>query len=212
MERALCRIPHITGAHVVPDDGDSVLELHIVATPDKHPKQVVRDVQSLARAAFGVDIDRHVVSVVQLEDDTTAPAPAPDSPVPTPAARTLLAGMTLQSLQGSSSVSVVLRWDGREATGSSQRPATGLGLHRMAAEATLEAVGDLHPAFVTSDIDGVEVRLLGSSRVALVSVAQRSARGEDVLVGIAGVRAAGDLDAVARAVLDAVNRRLPEEP
>ncbi len=45
-----------------------------------------------------------------------------------------------------------------------------------------------------------------------MSVAQRSARGEDVLVGIAGVRAAGDLDAEARAVLDAVNRRLPEEP
>ena len=208
MERALCRIPNVTQAHVVPDETDAIVELHIIATPGKHPKQVVRDVQSLAMAAFGVEVDRHVVSVVQLEDDTEhAPAPVPG---PSPA-RTLLAGMTLESLEGSSRVSVVLRCRERAATGSSRRPAMGVGLHRMAAEATLEALHELHPGAATAELDGAEVRQLGSRRVALVSVAQRSSREEDVLIGTAIVRAAGELDAVARAVLDAVNRRLPRD-
>ena len=214
MERALCRIPNVRQAHVVPDATDTVVELHIVATPGKHPKQVVRDVQSLAMAAFGVEVDRHVVSVVQLEDDAELEQPpaAPEAPAPaSQPARTLLAGMTLESLEGASSVSVVLRCRGREATGSSRRPATAVGLHRMAAEATLEALGQLHPAVEAADVDGVEVRQLGPRRVALVSVAQRSVHDEDVLIGTATVRAAGELDAVARAVLDAVNRRLPRE-
>ncbi|MCW2679328.1 MAG: hypothetical protein JWM62_729 [Frankiales bacterium] len=208
VERALCRIPHVTRAHVVPDERDSVLELHIVATPGKHPKQVVRDVQSLVRAAFGVEVDRNVVSVVQLEEEgTPASAPAQDLQ-PAPDGRTLLVGMTLQSQHGSSSVSVVLSRDQRRATGGSHRSSTAVGLHRMAAEATLAALVELHPGLPSSDVDGVEVRPLGVRRVALVSLAHRMSGAEDVLIGTATVRAAGELDAVARAVLDAVNRRL----
>lgn len=216
VERALCRIPHVTRAHVVPDDRDEVLELHIVAVPGKHPKQVVRDVQTLARAAFGVDVDRHVVSVVQLEeegaDQSGSPAegaPAEHDVVGGPVeGRTALSGMTLQSMQGTSSVTVVLVRDERRATGASRRSTTAAGLHRMTAEATLGALTELHPDMPASDVDGVEVRRLGANRVALVSVASRTSAFDDVLIGTATVRAAGELDAVARAVLDAVNRRL----
>lgn len=218
MERTLCRIPHVTSAHVVPDAGDTVRELHIVATLGKPAKQVVRDVQSVAMAAFGVSVDRNVVSVVQLDDDSDhqppAQVPAPQATtgaLPT-AERTLLAGMTLQSQQGMSSVSVVLRWNGREVHGSASRPATGLALHRLAAEATLDALGQLRPDGVSIDIDSVEVRQVGSRSVALVTVAQRSSHLDEVLVGTARVRAAGEFDAVARAVLDALNRRLVEQP
>jgi hypothetical protein len=214
VERALCRIPHITRAHVVPDERDAVLELHIVATPGKHPKQVVRDVQSLARAAFGVDVDRNVVSVVQVEDEEPGeaaaerPAGGPSEHPSAAEGRTELSGMTLQSLQGTSSVSVVLTRNGRRATGASRRTTTAVGLHRMAAEATLAALVELHPAMPGSDVDGVEVRPLGARKVALVSLASRTSGTDDVLIGTATVRAAGELDAVARAVLDAVNRRL----
>ena len=223
VERALCRIPHVTRAHVVHGQRDEVLELHVVATPGKHPQQVVRDVQTLARAAFGVDVDRHVVSVVQVDDEQSpgrldaagaAPAATAGRAEAAMAAdrakgRTALSGMTLQSLHGTSSVSVVLVREARRATGASRRSTTVVGLHRMAAEATLEALVELHPGMPGSDVDGVEVRALGPHRVAVVSVASRTAAAEDVLIGTAKVRAAGELDAVARAVLDAVNRRLP---
>ena len=217
LERTLCRIPHVTSARVVPDGGDTVRELHIVATLDKPAKQVVRDVQSVAMASFGVTVDRNVVSVVQLDADdqpsgARAPSPAGAAMVLPVVERTLLAGMTLRSSQGLSSVSVMLRWNGREVEGSASRPATGLSLHRLAAEATLDALGQLRPDAATGDIDSVEVRDLGSRQVALVSVARRSSYLDEVLVGTARVRAAGELDAVARAVLDATNRRLVEQP
>lgn len=212
LERTLCRIPHVTRAHVVPDAADQVRELHIVATPGKPAKQLVRDVQSVAMASFGVAVDRNVVSVVQLDEEPPVPAlrevPAP-SEEQDARERTLLAGMTLQSGLGRSSVSVALSWGGRTATGHADGAATARGLHRLAAEATLHALGQLHPELPTGDLEAVEVREMGAGRVALVSVVQRSSNRDDVLVGTANVRAAGEYDAVARAVLDAVNRRLP---
>src|SRR5437773_10958720 len=48
-------------------------EVHILASPEKHAKQVVRDIQSVAMASFGLDLDRRLISVVQLEgQETTA--------------------------------------------------------------------------------------------------------------------------------------------
>jgi hypothetical protein len=83
-------------------------------------------------------------------------------------------------------------------------------MHRLTAVATLDALAQLHPGALCADVAGVEVRQLGAGRVAVVTVAQRISNTDDVLVGTAAVRAAGECDAVARAVLDAVNRRLPE--
>jgi hypothetical protein len=219
VERMLCRIPHVTRAHVVRDATDQVRELHIVATAGKPAKQLVRDVQSVAMAEFGVDVDRHVVSIVQLDEDT-AGLPGRSEPAEQEVSeqdearggrrRTLLSGMTLQSQQGASSVSVRLRWGDREAGGSVEGARTARALHRMAAEATVSALAQLHPQLPPLDVEAVEVREVGGGRVALVRVVQPSSKGDHVLVGTANVRAAGEFDALARAVLDAVNRRLPE--
>jgi hypothetical protein len=216
VERMICRIPHVTKAHVVRDASDQVRELHIVATTGKPAKQLVRDVQSVAMAGFGVDVDRNVVSVVQLDDGRLASDPGTDpdgerTAVPvSPPARTLLTGMTLESQSGLCSVSVTLRWGEREATGSTGRRGSSRGLHRLAAESTLDAVHRLHPGVLRGDVEAADVLQLGAARVAMVTVAHQGATGEEVLVGTATVRAGGEFDALARAVLDAVNRRLPD--
>ena len=62
---------------MVNDEGVPV-EVHILAAPTKLAKQVVRDVQSVALAAFGVELDRRTISVVQLEGSTLRLAPAPE--------------------------------------------------------------------------------------------------------------------------------------
>src|SRR4051794_34450294 len=68
IERELCRLPDVSVARLVTDDVGRIIEAHIIATTNKHPKQIVRDVQSVALAEFGLEIDRRVVSVVQLGD------------------------------------------------------------------------------------------------------------------------------------------------
>src|SRR3954471_6081038 len=67
VERELCRLPEVNAARIVEDEAGRPVEVHILASRDKHAKQIVRDVQSVAMATFGLELDRRVVSVVQLE-------------------------------------------------------------------------------------------------------------------------------------------------
>src|SRR3954453_20182921 len=67
VERELCRLPEVNAARIVEDEIGRPVEVHILASREKHAKQIVRDVQSVAMATFGLELDRRVVSVVQLE-------------------------------------------------------------------------------------------------------------------------------------------------
>lgn len=71
LEQDLLRVPGVRSARVIGTDVPS--EIHIVTTSKRSPKQVVRDVQSLAAAGFGMPIDHRIVSVVQLDDPPPAP-------------------------------------------------------------------------------------------------------------------------------------------
>src|SRR2546421_11056716 len=67
VEKELCRLPEVNAARIVEDEIGRPVEVHILASRDKHAKQIVRDVQSVAMATFGLELDRRLVSVVQLE-------------------------------------------------------------------------------------------------------------------------------------------------
>lgn len=79
LEDALSRIHSVRATSVVTLADGQPSEIHVLATPGKHAKQVVRDVQSLAMAQFGLDVDHRIISVVQLDDESLAPA-APAEP------------------------------------------------------------------------------------------------------------------------------------
>jgi hypothetical protein len=70
LEEDLLRVPGVRSARVI--GGEVPSEIHVVATSRRSPKQVVRDVQSLAAAGFGMPIDHRIVSVVQLDDPVPA--------------------------------------------------------------------------------------------------------------------------------------------
>jgi hypothetical protein len=81
LEQDLQRVPGIRSARIV--GADVATEIHIVATHARSPKQLVRDVQSLAQAGFGLTIDHRIVSIVQLEESEPVPekpAAAPEPP------------------------------------------------------------------------------------------------------------------------------------
>ena len=72
-EAALRQVQGVKAASVVTGPDAFPTEIHVLAETGKAPKQVVRDVQSLAMAQFDLDIDHRIVSVVQLDDDDYAP-------------------------------------------------------------------------------------------------------------------------------------------
>src|SRR4249920_3011535 len=69
VEAELCRLPDVAAVRIVADPIGRPVEVHVLAHTGKPPKQVVRDVQSVALASFGVELDRRIVSVVQLHTD-----------------------------------------------------------------------------------------------------------------------------------------------
>ena len=61
LEDSLRHIPGVRAASVVTGPDAVPTEVHVLAAPGKAPKQVVRDVQSLALARYDIDIDHRIV-------------------------------------------------------------------------------------------------------------------------------------------------------
>src|SRR5689334_15999104 len=77
IEKELCRLPAVNAARIVTDEIGRPKELHILAGSEKSPKQIARDVQSVAMASFGMEIDHRIISVVQLDRAHLEPIVAP---------------------------------------------------------------------------------------------------------------------------------------
>ena len=80
---------------------------------------------------------------------------------------------------------------------------------RLVAQATLDALQEVLPAAERADVDAVRIVRLGDRSVAIATIVVVVPSYEEVLAGAAVVRASGEHDAMARAILDATNRRLP---
>jgi hypothetical protein len=204
IERELCRLPDVQVARLVADDAGRIVEAHVVATQGKHPKQIVRDVQSVALAEFGLEIDRRVVSVVQLGDgDFTVPVEDAGGFRPS------IVSIQAETNGLRSLVRVTLGNDAGEAVGTASGSIATSARHRLVANATVDALRRLDPAAECLDVEHAQVVRVGASDVAVVTIVFVAPPAEQVVSGSAIVRANHDSDAVARAVLDATNRRLP---
>lgn len=191
------RLEGVQAARVVAENGH-VDEIHVLARRTKALKQVVRDVQSLSQALFGVDIDRRVVSVVQLNDADL------DSGI-----RPALVDVS-ESLEGArAEVTVTLKWQDSLLLGTATGAAANATRPRQIAEATLEAIRQAIHTGAAVAISSMDVPSLGSHKVAVAQVVLVTEGSERMLIG----SAYADVDetkAVVRAVLDALNRHLPD--
>lgn len=204
VERELCRLPEVTSVRIV-DDGGRPTEVHVLARTGKAAKQIVRDVQSVSLASFGLDLDRRIVSVVQLEGTDpvhgVAEAGAPFRPV--------IAGINAEASGLRTLVRVTLAYEEIEAVGFAEGTIASTARHRLVAAAALDALRQLAPAAECLDIESAQVVRIGVHDVAVVTVVAVAPPEELVIAGSAVVRLHQEADAVARAVLDATNRRLP---
>jgi len=205
LERELCRLPEVSAARVVTDPSGRPTEVHILATSGKHAKQVVRDVQSVALASFGLELDRRIVSVVQLGGNGNGNH---DGGVP-PAFRPVLVDVASEVSGLRSLVRVTLRRGDSEAVGFAEGSIASSARHRLVATATLDALRQLEAAAECLDVDSAHMVRVGVNDVAIVTVVFVLPPSEELSSGSAVVRRHEEADAVVRAVLDATNRRLP---
>ncbi|HEY5171215.1 MAG TPA: hypothetical protein VIK54_05755 [Acidimicrobiia bacterium] len=201
VEREICRLPDVSIVRLVAENDGRVSEVHVVAHQGKHPKQIVRDVQSIALASFGLELDRRVISVVQLGgnvlEDASTVEPRPS-----------IVAITAEASGMRSLVRVTLALEDEEAVGFAEGSIATTARHRLVALATVDSLRQLEAAAECVDIDHAEIIRIGAHDVAVVTLVYVIPPAEQLVSGSAIVRPQQEADAVARAVLDATNRRL----
>lgn len=196
-EEKIRRLPGVEAARVVTEAGE-ITEIHVLTGVAKAAKQIVRDVQTLAQAAFEMAIDRRIVSVVQLPEADLSQG---DRPV--------IVDLSEQVDGSRTKVSVTLAWQGETLVGEVSGAAANTTRQRLVAEATIEALRQAFQDSTAIGVASVDLPTLGSRRIAIAQIVMVTDAAERLMVGSA--LADGESNrAVVRAVLDALNRHIPE--
>jgi hypothetical protein len=222
LESELRKIAGVRNARIVGTEAPE--EIHVVASAARSPKQVVRDVQSLAAAGYGLPIDHRIVSVVQLEDAEPPPPPSTiqldppaERPQPVGAApgahheerRPILERVVLGTRGNAGWVEVGLKWpDGTETDGSGTAGPSRETRARGAAKALVEALAPvLHERGVDLELDQVLIHRMDSADS--VFVRATFSEGGNVIPVVGSAIVHDDVaSAAVRALLHAVNRKL----
>ena len=200
-EQAIKQIKSVIAARINVNSQGEIEEVHILASSGRAPKQIVRDVESILVAQFNLQIDHKKISVAQVEDDEEGSFTVVES------RRPKLVGVTLRTINGMVEVKVELLTGDKIIEGIVQGPSSAHNKLRLFVEATLKALSPLTLdkfLFVTEDVG---ITQLAKQQIALVSITLITSAGEQCLTGCALVRN-DDREAVVKATLDAVNRKL----
>ncbi|MBW3594623.1 MAG: hypothetical protein KY391_03510 [Actinobacteria bacterium] len=197
LQRALNRVQGVERVRVVGDD--SPTEIHVIAAGRKPSRQFVRDIESLAAAEFGIQIDHRIVSIVQVETPPTGQAGRPS-----------IERVGVGRRNNSEWVEVTLLWpDGERTSGTGAAGTSREARARGAAAAVLECLdAKLSEKRSTLEIDNVSLHSVSSSTEwVLVHTTFYEEGASTPLLGSA--RVVDDVaTAAALALLNAVNRKL----
>lgn len=197
-EETITQLDSVEAARVV-RQGGKIVELHVLAVPSKSPKQVSRDIQSLAMARFGVNIDRRVISVVQLAADKIRQHKA---------TRPKLLRIKEATDNTRANLTVTLGWENTEHVGNASGPDAASARLRLVGEAALHAMESIFVETPPLALDAIGPANVGMRVAVIAVIIFASTDGEELVVGSA-LSHGDDDEAAVKAVLDALNRRLP---
>ena len=190
-------IEGIVSSKVKLDDAGNLVEIHALADKSRNAKQIVRDIQSAVTAKFDLEIDHRIISIAQLSCDGVVQKDL----------RIVFKGMEVASKGLEIDVKVILSHGEKEYCGSQKGINTTTSINRTIAQATLKALTDflnIGEIFVVEDVGTLNI---AKTNVVVVAVTCVDKNGEQLLIGSS--MNLGDIkEAVVKATLDAVNRRV----
>ncbi len=197
IEKAIECIEGVLQAKVV--GSDTIEEIHVLSRPSKPPKLLVRDIETLLQAKFNLGIDHKKVSVVTFDVGEEE-----ERFLVRPVLWSINWRKSMDTVQVEVEVKLrdkICRGNGSDSTLRTKN------YNFLIACATMECINQMlgGPTFA---VNSVSLHRLQEAEVVLVFVEYRGMkRGGEMLVGSALVRDDA-YEAVARATLDAVNRKL----
>lgn len=198
VEKAIECIEGVLQVRVVGEN--AIEEIHVLSRPAKPPKLLVRDIETLLKAKFNLSVDHKKVSVVTFD--------VGEEPEEKVFLRPVLFGLSWKKSLEEVKVEVEVKLRDRIYRGTSSEGLLHTKNHNLLiAHATVNCINQMVGNGIFS-VYGVSLHHLGDIEVALVFVDyQGIKKSGEMLVGSALVRDDA-YEAVARATLDAVNRRL----
>lgn len=197
-QEVIQRIRDILAARVTVAATGEIGEIHVLARAGRPPRQIAMDVQSALLAEFGRDVDPRRMSIAQVKEE----ADFNFQP-----SRLKLESVAMMSRGARSEARVALRYGADVCEGSATGPSTASSRIRMVVDATLSALQQHFQVQGFFTVDGVTVLPLGRKEAVIVSLSCAGPRGEESYIGSSFVRH-DEAEAICRATLDAVNRRL----
>jgi hypothetical protein len=208
LETLILQVRGVLAGRIVLDDSQEIDEIHVVGSPERNPKQIVRDIESALFVRGGIRVNHRKISLVQLLESSIRPT----------IERVRLVEIKRSVVEGYDTIAVTLAFGSRTIEGVSQvdghAPSGGQTQSvsyqeaEAAANATLTAIHELVTVPSQMVIDHVQHQPLGKLEICLVLVTRTETDITESMLGVSIVRK-DPLMAVVRAVLDAVNRRLP---
>lgn len=198
IEKAIECVDGVLQVKVVGDN--TIEEIHVLSRPTKTPKLLVRDIETVLKARFNLSIDHKKVSVVTFDVGEESEEKVLFRPI--------LWGLTWKKSLNEVRVEVEVKLQDRIYKGvSSEETLHTKNHHLLIAHAAIYCINQMVGDGIFS-VYGVSLHRLGEVEVALVFLDYKGHRkSEEMLVGSALVR--DDVhEAIARAALDAVNRKL----
>jgi hypothetical protein len=197
IEQLVGQVRGVLAVRVVKDDQGKIDELHVVGSPGRSAKQMVRDVESLLYVRGGVRLDHRKISLVQVAETSIQPA----------AVRVQLLNIT-RSGDDQPTMTVTLGMGERRVQGVGRsRPEQPEQLEQLLGYATIHALDQLIGPEGQFRLEHLQRQPFGELDVILSHLSLTTDEGIETLLGISVVRE-NDLSSVTRAILDAVNRRL----
>ncbi len=198
VEQLIGQIRGVLAVRVVADGQGQIDEVHVVGTPERSAKAMVRDVESILYVRGGVRVDHRKISLVQIAETTIQPL------LP----RVALLDVAQSGEDELSGMLVTLGMGELRVQGAGRaRPGHPAAPAWLAGYATTHALDQLIGGRGQFHLENVQRRDFGALPVYLAHLTLTTDEGMEMLLGISVLRD-DEPAAVARAILDAVNRRL----
>lgn len=203
IRRAVISLPDVQSCKVELNSERGISAIHAVSRSKRPAKQIVRDIESLLQADFGIGVDHRKISIARVTGEASTPSVG--------GLRPTLASITFSAEGGKGECKVVLNRGEFKVCGESEGVALGGGDLRLVANATFRAIEQLVGREVQFELLDV-VRLRVATRETIVVLANYVSEGD--VRSLAGcVQFEGsEQRGVVNAALDACNRIVEKLP
>jgi hypothetical protein len=198
IERLVAQVRGVMAVRVVRDPQGQIDELHVVGSPARSAKQMVRDVESILYVRGGIRVDHRKISLVQIAEAAIQPA----------VMRVRLLDVEYGADGQGVAINVTLAVGEQRVKGVSRGQADELDQPGyLAGQAAVQALNQLIGLRGQLRLENLQRQLFGEIEVYLSHLSLINDEGIATLLGISIARD-GELTGAVRAVLAAINRPL----